>query len=230
MESPRVPDASDASGAHESSAPQQVLPGLTHLQFLVLDVLCGCGQGTSAATLRDVLSVADRQAPAKRALCPQKWSGSPGTAPAPYEGCARAYLGEIEGANIVKLHRFSGKVSYLSYPNFDAEAHPMLTRSLKISLRTLQLDCYDYSASSNPPILHRKEAFLPKDYPGYEHFSELTAEEEKRGLLTDTAKIGTREGWESRLKEAGLRIEDHQLLPLNDEVISDGQPPPNEVE
>ena len=36
-----------------------------------------------------------------------------------YEGCARAYLGEMEGANIIKLHRFSGKVSYLFYPSFD---------------------------------------------------------------------------------------------------------------
>lgn len=31
-----------------------------------------------------------------------------------YEGCARAYLGEIADANIAKLHRYSGKVSYLS--------------------------------------------------------------------------------------------------------------------
>ncbi len=28
-----------------------------------------------------------------------------------YEGCARAYLGEVEGANLIKLHRHSGKVS-----------------------------------------------------------------------------------------------------------------------
>src|SRR6478609_2623422 len=32
-----------------------------------------------------------------------------------YEGCARAYLGEVEGANVIKLHRHSGKVSYLVY-------------------------------------------------------------------------------------------------------------------
>jgi DNA phosphorothioation-associated putative methyltransferase len=29
-----------------------------------------------------------------------------------YEGCARAYLGEVEGANLIKLHRHSGKVYY----------------------------------------------------------------------------------------------------------------------
>jgi len=31
-----------------------------------------------------------------------------------YEGCARTYLGEVAGANLIKLHRQSGKVSYLT--------------------------------------------------------------------------------------------------------------------
>ena len=128
-----------------------------------------------------------------------------------YEGCARAYLGELEGANILKLHRFSGKVSYLSYPDFDSVAHPTLLRTVKLSLRNLQLDCYDYATVSNPPVLHRKEAFVPEGYPGYEVFSELTRQEEELGLLTDTSKIGTRDGWESRLRELGMIVEGNQL-------------------
>ncbi len=31
-----------------------------------------------------------------------------------FEGCAKAYLGNVDDANVVKLHRFSGKVSYCS--------------------------------------------------------------------------------------------------------------------
>ena len=129
-----------------------------------------------------------------------------------YEGCARAYLGEIEGANILKLHRFSGKVSYLFYPAFDTEAHPPLLRSLKLSLRTLQLDCYDYATAENPPVLHRKELFLPADYPAYDTFADLTRLEEEAGLLENTATIGTRNGWQDRLREAGMRVEGHRLL------------------
>ena len=37
---------------------------------------------------------------------------------------AWCYLGEIEDTNIVKLHRISGKVSYLSYPEFETDPHP----------------------------------------------------------------------------------------------------------
>jgi len=129
-----------------------------------------------------------------------------------YEGCARAYVGEVDGANVLKLHRFSGKVSYLFYPDFDAVAHPALARTLKLSLRTLQLDCYDYVTVSNPPILHRKEAFLPLDYPEYETFAELTRQEEEAGLLAETSTIGTRDGWEARLRECGVRIEGHRVV------------------
>jgi DNA phosphorothioation-associated putative methyltransferase len=53
-----------------------------------------------------------------------------------YEGCARAYLGTLDGANLIKLHRQSGKVSYLVYPDFETDPHPALERSVKLSLRT----------------------------------------------------------------------------------------------
>jgi hypothetical protein len=38
-----------------------------------------------------------------------------------YEGCGRAYLGEVEGANLIKIHRRSGKLSYLMYPDFETD-------------------------------------------------------------------------------------------------------------
>jgi DNA phosphorothioation-associated putative methyltransferase len=114
-----------------------------------------------------------------------------------YEGCGRAYLGVIEGANIIKIHRRSGKLSYLVYPEFEDEPHPALLRSVRVNPRTRQIDSNDYSQSTNPPVLHRKETFLLPDNPLHEKFTRLTAQAEKHGLLEDTAGIGTREGWAS---------------------------------
>ena len=131
-----------------------------------------------------------------------------------YEGCARAYLGEIEDTNIVKLHRFSGKVSYLAYPDFEKDPHPALLRSVKLNLRSRDLDCYDYSASDNPPILHRKETFLPPDHPLREKFVKLTQQEERHGLLEETSTIGTRNGWDLRLAEFGFTLRGHRLVRL----------------
>lgn len=129
-----------------------------------------------------------------------------------YEGCARAYLGEIEGANLVKLERHTGKISYLIYPSFETDPHPLLYRSVKLSLRTRELDSYDYSTSLNPPILHRKETFLHPSHPLYGKFARLTQHEEKHGLLSDTSSIGTREGWKQRLEERGFLLRGHRLL------------------
>jgi DNA phosphorothioation-associated putative methyltransferase len=129
-----------------------------------------------------------------------------------YEGCARAYLGEIDGANLIKLHRQSGRVSYLVYPDFETDPHPALFRSVKLSLRTREIDCLEYNASTNPPILHRKEAFLADDHPLYAKFARLTQQEEKHGLLDDTATIGTRDGWLARLSAAGFALRGHRLV------------------
>lgn len=128
-----------------------------------------------------------------------------------YEGCGRAYLGEVEGANLIKIHRRSGKLSYLVYPDFEDDPHPALLRCVKLSLRTRQIECYDYAESTNPPVLHRKEAFLHAEDPRRAKFARLTAQEEKHGLLDDPAGIGTREGWLRRLSERGFTLKGHRL-------------------
>ena len=82
-----------------------------------------------------------------------------------YEGCARGYIGRVDGANIIKLHTGEPKISYLSYPEFDSDPHPALAESLTVHLQTFRLRERDYRGRSNPPILHRKEAFLAPDHP-----------------------------------------------------------------
>jgi hypothetical protein len=65
---------------------------------------------------------------------------------------------------------------------------------------------------SNPPILHRKETFLPSDHPLHASFARLTAQEENHGLLADPATIGTRDGWHRRLAAAGFALRGHRLV------------------
>jgi len=132
-----------------------------------------------------------------------------------YEGCARAYVGCVEGANIVKLHRDNPAVSYLLYPRFDSDAHPSLVASLLVGLRTLRVEHRRYEAAANPPILHRKETMVDKDYPRRGMFSRLTKAEEKAGLFAAGRTIGTRQVWEEALRENGLRLRGHRLLRLS---------------
>ncbi len=129
-----------------------------------------------------------------------------------YEGCARAIVGQVEGANVLKLRRDEPKVSYLSYPDFSTDPHPALAASLSVHLQTFRLKTRRYEGSENPPILHRKEAFLSHDHPDYSKYARLSRIEESKGLYQETSLIGTRAGWAEALRRAGLKLHGHRLV------------------
>ena len=131
-----------------------------------------------------------------------------------FEGCARMYIGEVSDATVLKLHRFSGKVSYLAYPRFENDPHPSLLRGVKVALRSREVSCYEYSDKANPPVLHRKETMLHTEHPLYEKFARLSAQEERHGLLDESATIGTRDGWNRRLEERGFGLRGHRLVKI----------------
>lgn len=129
-----------------------------------------------------------------------------------YEGCARGYIGRVDGANLVKLHTVEPKVSYLSYPDFDSDPHPALASSMTVHLQTFRVRERDYTTSQNPPILHRKETFVASDHPLHAKFARLTRQEESRGLYEAPAHIGTRRGWDEVLAAKGVVLRGHRLI------------------
>lgn len=129
-----------------------------------------------------------------------------------YEGCAAEFVGETD-ANLVKLDLLrEHSVSYLSYPAFEKEAHPALVSSLRFSLAHRRLVKRDFSESKNPPVLHRKETFLPKSHPLFERFDRLTKQEVKHGLLRPSTSIGYRDRWEAWLATSGWELRGHRLV------------------
>lgn len=129
-----------------------------------------------------------------------------------YEGCARNYLGVVDAANVVKLHRMKPKVSYLLYQDFEKNPHPPLLGSLGVNLQGFDVWQRDYSDSDNPFILHRKEELVPAKHPMRDKYARLTEQEERAGLYQDTTDIGTKKRWERRLEEKGLRLRGHRVV------------------
>jgi DNA phosphorothioation-associated putative methyltransferase len=129
-----------------------------------------------------------------------------------YEGCARALAGEVEGTTLIKLSWEQPQVSYLAYPDFDRDPHPVLTASVVVNLRRLSIDLRDFSASTNPPILHRKEEFLAAEDPRRIRYQKLTAAEVRAGLYEQPSQIGTREGWRETLAVHSVQLRGHRLL------------------
>ncbi len=123
-------------------------------------------------------------------------------------------VGQIDEANVLKLHRFSGKLSYLAYPDFETNPHPALTLRVKVTLPSLSIDQYDYAGWEDPPILCRKDELLPKDHELYTKFRKFSQQEENRGVLTAKATFDRRSDLDLRLRDLGLRIRGHQLISL----------------
>ncbi len=129
-----------------------------------------------------------------------------------YEGCARAFVGDVEFANIVKLHYKGAKVSYLEYPDFDRDPHPALARALTVDLQARRERLRDYGSSANRPILHRKEEFVSEGHPSRVKYARLTRQEVRAGLFDQPERIGTRAGWETVLVERGRELRGHRLV------------------
>jgi SAM-dependent methyltransferase len=128
-----------------------------------------------------------------------------------YVGCGEALTGKIDEATILKLHRQKAQVSFLVYPSFDRDPHPALAASIVSRLGQLRVSYKDFSDRENPPVLHRKETFVPDDYRGRAKFAKLTDQEERAGLL-NSATIGTLAGWNEALNAAGFRLRGHRLV------------------
>jgi hypothetical protein len=113
--------------------------------------------------------------------------------------------------NVVKFRADELKISFLSYPDFLSEAHPALRHAITVDLATGKARHSDYMDNINPPILHRKESFLPPEHPLRQEFQTLTEAEEAAGLYAETATIGFRLNWDKLLKSKGLTIRGHSL-------------------
>jgi DNA phosphorothioation-associated putative methyltransferase len=122
---------------------------------------------------------------------------------------ARQIVGEVD-YNIVKFVMDGRKISFLNYKDFDDDAHPELLHSVRVHLPSASYAIRDYSASENPPILHRKEAFVDMLYQSYGTFTELTRQEEELGLLSRPA-IGFRQEWQRLPSKSQLQIVGHTI-------------------
>ena len=127
------------------------------------------------------------------------------------EQCARNLLNQELPFTLVKFHFDQPKLSYLYYPEFDTEPHPLLRSSTIVDWATGTVETRDYSDAPNPPLLHRKETFVAPDYPHYPRFAHLTQQQVAMGLLDNSREIGTQLNWERRLTQQGIEIHNHAL-------------------
>ena len=114
--------------------------------------------------------------------------------------------------NLLKIHTREVAMTFLTYPEFETDPHPALAESTKINLNTGSIVQTDFRQRVNPPILHRKETFLPPNDPRISCYAGLTKQEEEAGLYRDPSRIGLRVQWLALMKRLNLDYEGHTLI------------------
>ena len=114
--------------------------------------------------------------------------------------------------NLLKVHTREVALTFLTYSEFEVEPHPTLAEATKINLNTGSIVRTDFRQRANPPILHRKETFLPPNDPRIPGYAALTMQEEKAGLYRDPSRIGLRVQWLALLQRLNLHYEGHTLV------------------
>jgi DNA phosphorothioation-associated putative methyltransferase len=103
-----------------------------------------------------------------------------------YVNCGLVLWDAIGQVDLVKIHIGSGKLTLLEYDDFEKQPLPTLRRRVKINLRKLDYDMFEYGSPAYPkPLLYAKSRYLHEDQSGYAEQKAFDDAMEAAGLLPD---------------------------------------------
>ncbi len=97
-----------------------------------------------------------------------------------YVGCATALFGDVAQTDVIKLHKSSGKVTFLGYDDFEGKPLPELRHRIKVNLRTRWVQVFDHSTDGQ--LLYFKDRFVGANYPGRAEMVKFSNKVRKLGI------------------------------------------------
>ena len=124
-----------------------------------------------------------------------------------YVGCAAKLYGDVDTADLVKIHVRSGKLTLLFYDDFDSSPLPRMRERVKINMREQRIEYFKYIKDQDSQILYLKSRYMASDQPRYKQ--QKSFDDALVGLgLFDFSEYGPSEkAFNSILKDAGYLIE-----------------------
>lgn len=141
-----------------------------------------------------------------------------------YIACGLILWDAISEVQLVKIHIASGKLTLMEFDDFDASPIPALRRRIKVNVRKLDYDLFEYGSREYPkPLLYRKSRYLHEDYPGYAEQLAFDDALEATGILGDSdfgpSPERLFEVLESRrLAVSGMRLHRSERVPELDQA------------
>lgn len=102
-----------------------------------------------------------------------------------YVTCGLLLWGDWHDMDLVKIHVASGKLTLMRYDDFASSPLPSLAQRVKINLRKLSYDVFEYGSVEFPkPLLCRKSRYLNEDSHGYAEQLAFDEQLESLGILS----------------------------------------------
>ncbi len=140
-----------------------------------------------------------------------------------YVSCGLLLWNSISSVQMIKIHIGSGKLSLLKYDDFDGHPIPLLIKRVKVNIRRLDYDLFDYQEPQYPPSpLIYKSRFMHEDMPGYAEQIAFDEQLEATGLIDELELPTSREQIEKlletkRLEIVGVKLERSSKIPSLDQ-------------
>ncbi len=126
--------------------------------------------------------------------------------------CAEFLYGNLREADILKIHKHSGKVTFLSYAEFDSALLPKLTTRTKVNLRTQRVEVFNHSGDGQ--LLYFKERYIDPADPQCPRLREISESLMKLGV-SNACFLGPSANELCRMLSAEGRDDLIQALGLN---------------
>ena len=132
-----------------------------------------------------------------------------------YVGCAGYLYGDIGNADLVKIHIASGKLTLMSFDDFEGAPLPRMTERIKLNFRRQTIEFFEYGDRYTPPYLYLKSRYIPETFPRYEEQLAFDRKLEALGLFDSEGYGPDPEEFEEGLRRYGLRHQGFRLRKAN---------------
>lgn len=131
-----------------------------------------------------------------------------------YVACGLILWDSTSEVQLVKIHIGSGKLTLLAFDDFDESPLPRLRRRIKITLRNLEYEVFEYGSAEYPmPLLYWKSRYLHEDYTGYAEQLSFDEAFAKEGLYADSEFGPSAKRLSTLLEQRRLEVSGFRLAP-----------------
>ena len=129
-----------------------------------------------------------------------------------YAGCASVLYGDVQNADLIKIHIRSGKLTLMRFDDFLGHPLPRMIERVKVKLRAQEVDLFQYGQDYEPPYLYFKSRYLSEESPRYAAQVAFEAQLAEVGLLDFSGYGPSANEFDKRLAARRLTIDDYRLV------------------